>query len=251
MSAEELSELFDVLFNNITSNQAPGLNEYEKSLFLTKAQDEIIKNYFNPKGNKYGAGFDGNQKRQIDFSSIISVNTINDTEFNDAIFSTNENSRSIVFPSNVWMIINETVDVLRNNNTVRLTVKPISYSEYDRLMSKPFKRPIKYEAWRLINHEFSNKADLIVGPSDTIDKYIIRYIRKPKPIIVGPLDGLTINGYCFTGETTIDNSTEGCKLDPILHEEIVQRAVEIARTVWNDTGQGTAQPLIQIGERSE
>jgi len=37
MTVEEFSNQFDVLFNNITSNAAPGLNEYEKSVFLTKA----------------------------------------------------------------------------------------------------------------------------------------------------------------------------------------------------------------------
>jgi hypothetical protein len=48
----EFSSEFDVLYNNITSNQAPGLDEYEKSLFLTRAQDEVLKSYFNPKTNK-------------------------------------------------------------------------------------------------------------------------------------------------------------------------------------------------------
>jgi hypothetical protein len=53
MTAEEFSDQFDVLYNNITSNQAPGLTEYEKSVFLTKAQNEIVKNYFTAesKGN--------------------------------------------------------------------------------------------------------------------------------------------------------------------------------------------------------
>ena len=37
MKSEEFNNQFDVLYNNITSNQAPGLNEYEKSVFLTKA----------------------------------------------------------------------------------------------------------------------------------------------------------------------------------------------------------------------
>lgn len=37
MTLQEFSDEFDVLYNNITSNQAPGLNEYEKSVFLTKA----------------------------------------------------------------------------------------------------------------------------------------------------------------------------------------------------------------------
>lgn len=65
MTILEFSDQFDVLYNNITSNQAPGLNEYEKSLFLTKAQDEIIKNYFtaNSKGNNIQQGFDDSAKR--------------------------------------------------------------------------------------------------------------------------------------------------------------------------------------------
>lgn len=74
MTNQEFSNEFDVLYNNIMSNQAPGLDEYEKSVFLTKAQDEIVKNYFNPKGNKYQEGFDGNEKRQIDFSMIMRSN---------------------------------------------------------------------------------------------------------------------------------------------------------------------------------
>ena len=37
MTPIEFSTEFDVLYNNITSNQAPGLNEYEKSIFLLHA----------------------------------------------------------------------------------------------------------------------------------------------------------------------------------------------------------------------
>ena len=52
MTTQEFSNEFDVLYNNIMSNAAPGLDEYEKSVFLTKAQNEVLKNYFNPQGNK-------------------------------------------------------------------------------------------------------------------------------------------------------------------------------------------------------
>jgi hypothetical protein len=37
MTNPEFSDEFDIYYNNITSNQAPGLNEYEKSVFLTEA----------------------------------------------------------------------------------------------------------------------------------------------------------------------------------------------------------------------
>ena len=75
MSVEEMDNMFDVLYNNITSNQAPGLNAYEKSIFLTKGQDEILKNHFNPKskGNNTQDGFDGSIKRQVDFSMLTTV----------------------------------------------------------------------------------------------------------------------------------------------------------------------------------
>ena len=42
MTLDELSIQFDLLYNNISSNQAPGLTEYEKSVFLTQAQEAVI-----------------------------------------------------------------------------------------------------------------------------------------------------------------------------------------------------------------
>ena len=46
MTTQEFSIEFDILFNNINSNQSQGINEYEKSVFLTHAQNELIKNSF-------------------------------------------------------------------------------------------------------------------------------------------------------------------------------------------------------------
>jgi hypothetical protein len=37
MSVNEFSREFDILYNNIMSNAAPGIDDYEKSVFLTKA----------------------------------------------------------------------------------------------------------------------------------------------------------------------------------------------------------------------
>lgn len=294
MTAEEMDNMFDVLYNNITSTQAPGLNAYEKSIFLTKGQDEIVKNYFNPKskGNNTQEGFDDNPKRQIDFSMLTSVYSVprtvsidssdkkQDTEiatvsdvaieetskdvlidssdskqeiagsastpitigFGDSLFDTRNNTKSVVLPTDIMIAINEVAEVTRDNKTVLLQVTPIKFTEYSRLMLKPYKRPIKYQAWRLINSDSSRKVDIIVGPSDTITKYTIRYIRKPKPIIVSDLDGLTIEG---------EDSTCNCELDPILHEEIVQRAVELAKIAWAASTPEATQLFTTAGQRSE
>ena len=46
MTLQELNNEFDIHYNSIAGQSAPNLDAYEKSIFLTKAQLEIIKNYF-------------------------------------------------------------------------------------------------------------------------------------------------------------------------------------------------------------
>lgn len=298
MNLQEFDDQFDVLFNNITSNQAPGLNTYEKSVFLTKAQDEIVKNYFSAgsKGNSLGLGFDDSAKRQADFSHLMqtaslqtaslvdSSNNINisytvsdgegtstvDPETGESIISTggtatftveqiDPRSKVYAFPGNVFIVINESLYVGSSGNYTILQVLPLKYDEYVRLMSKPYKRPCKNQAWRLINQgKYSSNLDsdnryqkiveIITGPNydSSTMKYVVRYIRKPKPIIVGDLDGLTINGYSYS-----DLNQQGCELDPILHEDILQRAVELAKVAWTSNGQDNVQLVMQAGQRSE
>ena len=329
MTNQEFSNEFDVLYNNITSNQAPGLDEYEKSVFLTKAQDEIIKSYFNPRLNKTQEGFDGNERRQIDFSMIlkskviyptnvvrsrnfelstyngneynneqlkdteltftvpynkipVKINnasvhnntvsiyvdkpyellkyidtnyhtfqipedqshqefsiTIGDYDWNNPQFDTRENTKSVSLPSDILMLINEYAGVIRDGENKRLVVIPISYTEYSRVMSKPFKRPLKNQAWRLLEGTGDNKlADIIIGTNDTLRVYGIRYLKRPRAIILTTLDGVTLDGK--TTEQT-------CELDPILHPEILQRAVELAKAAY--TGDLTSQ--VALGQNSQ
>lgn len=307
MTNLEFSNEFDVLYNNITSNQAPGLDEYEKSVFLTKAQDEIVKAYFNPKTNKVQEGFDGNEKRQIDFSMIMrsftfkntvfipiiqtasensapqrvpqkQVNALvpsisrdmlasdvidnphnwtvheviivnNDIEtkasivspFKDPFFDDRSNTKAVEIDKDVLMFINEYVIVSRGDQKVRLTVVPINYTEYSRLMSKPYKRPLKFNAWRLLDNSNSkNRAELIVGPNDTITQYTIRYVKRPTPIVLSDLEDNLSLGDNISKETP-------CELDPILHPEILQRAVELAKAAY--TGDLTSQ--VALGQTSQ
>ena len=250
MDSIEWLDRFDLLYNNVTSNQAPGLTVWEISVFCTKAQDEILKNYFLPQSNPKQAGYDDNQKRQIDFSSLTVAAEISQGE--PPLFDKRTNTQSITLPEDIMVIINEMTNVLRNGAIVPLVTVPIKYDEYARRMSKPFKRPVKNQAWRLIIHDTKNKADLIIGPSDVFKSYDIRYVKQPKPIILDNLDGLTINGYEFDGPgATGSKRAKGCELDPMLHEEILQRAVELAKVAWTATGNDNIQAVIQAGQRSE
>lgn len=330
MTNEEFSNEFDILYNNITSNQAPGLDEYEKSVFLTKAQDEIIKSYFNPRLNKTQEGFDGNERRQIDFSMIlkskviyptnvvrsrnfefstyngneynneqlkdieltftvpynkipVKVNnasvhnntvsiyvdkpyellkyidtnyhtfqipedqsyqefsiTIGDYDWNNPQFDTRENTKSVSLPSDILMLINEYAGVIRDGENKRLVVIPISYTEYSRVMSKPFKRPLKNQAWRLLEGTGDNKlADIIIGANDILKTYGIRYLKRPNPIVLVDLTG---SGLSINGKYEVTQ----CELDEILHPEILQRAVELAKAAYI----GDLNSQVSLGQTS-
>ena len=246
MTILEMSDQFDVLFSNITSNQAPGLNEYEKSLFLTKAEKEIVKNYFTASsvGNTTKEGFDDSAKRQADFSVLMRTGACS-TVTMSATNKIDERSKVFSYPDDVFIVINETVKV---GSAIKQVI-PLRYDEYTRLMSKPFKRPLKNQVWRLINSGSVTgtvavkRVEIIAGVGEDVSSYSVRYVRVPKPIIVADLDGLTIDGQ--------GTASSECEIDPILHEDILQRAVELAKIAWTSTGQDNAQLMLQAGQRSE
>ena len=359
MTVQEFSDQFDVLYNNITSNQAPGLNEYEKSVFLTKAQEEIVKNYFSPKGNPKQDGFDDSPKRQADFSTL--VNTVV-PEYLSGASKFDARSFAFAYPENVFLTLNEQL----MDGSIPIVIVPISFDEYDRLMTKPYKFPPKYQAWRLLTKTSTNisyqttktytttgnqsvvivssygkpinfiiktlatvsepptvtETDSLVtitlkvgndvnsagyitkysldeignilyeyvgrilssgsgytvlptfsgGSAATIldalhpggqqnsgtssimaeiigrfvndPIYKIRYVKRPEPI---RLADFSTTGVSLGNGT----SAQTCLLPEHLHEEILQRAVELAKVAWTANGQDNAQMVIQAGQRSE
>ena len=245
MTTQEFSDGFDVLYNNVMSNQAPGLDEYEKSFFLTKAQDEILKNYFNPKGNKYQEGFDDNAKRQIDFSMVLKVGKATlIQEDNTEIEYVKLDSDSIIYklPSDIFIILNERLKL----NSRPILVIPINHSEYDRYSMKPYPFPTKNTVWRILGYGKEDDSKIFIGeiiksPEKTLsdsDDYTIRYVKQPDPIILSSITPASINGK--------DDTTE-CELDPILHQEILQRAVELAKAAYV----GDINSTVEMGKRSE
>lgn len=105
MTLPEFNSEFDILYNNIMSNAAPGLSIYEKSVLLTKAQTEIIKAYFSPSGNPDKLGFDMSEIRQSDFSGLIKV----DSPAKVPLVINKLDSRSTCYkkPTDALIILNE------------------------------------------------------------------------------------------------------------------------------------------------
>lgn len=253
MEITDFSLQFDVLYNNITSNRAPGLNEYEKSVFLTKAQNELVKNYFLPQSNLKQAGFDDNRRRQADFSNLIeNISLVPSSGSTDS--KIDKRSNSLLFelvnggsPLRVVAIVNESFTSTKNDETKLYTVVPMSLVEYSRAMKKPYNEPYKGQVWRLItkaglaNSTYTTTIEIVRRTVDIEDgatlRYNLTYVRFPEEIKLYSTNPIT-------GDTV---PTQPCELDESLHEEVLQRAVELAKVAW----QGDLNSSIEMGKRSE
>lgn len=257
MTRQEFLNQFDVYYNNSTSNQAPNLNGYEKSVFLTRAEYEVLKNYFNAKGNRLSDGFDDTPKRQIDFSTIIKKKTFTLTDATQAV-KLDSSLDDILF------ILSE--EVIEDGKSC--IVVPISYEEYRRHKSKPYPYPLKNQVWRIIEGDINSSILSLYGHyGKTITSYSIRYVKNPTPIVVDDNDvwpqdataiDLTVMGWPKISEEVSEESTEEentatvLEFPPIevpeeLHDEILQRAVELAKIAW----QGDLNSTLAGGQRSE
>lgn len=251
MTTSEFDVQFDIYYNNVTSNQAPGLNAYEKSVFLTRAQLQLVQEYFNPRIDGTEGGFDGSPKRQTDFSSITITESLSDLGSpsnyvrihpNSFIFKISQGGSGTYYSP--LAILNEFVTVLKVvdgvNHYDNLTVKPLSFTEYQRVMLQPYKYPPKGMAWRIMNNgEYAEViSPTLIGGTVT---YNVRYVRKPGPII---LEDLSTLGVTIDGETAVTN----CELPEEMHQDILERAVTLAKMAWQGTTMTQTALAVQAGK---
>lgn len=244
MTTREFSKEFDILYDNISSNKAPGLNEYEKSIFLTKAQEEIISQYYSGL-NSYQAGFEGNEDIRKALSQLVKTH-----KTSTLINSTNgisSNSKFFQIPDDTFFIVNERIklsssDACVNNKTIG--VKPITHDEYNVSIDNPFRKPSNTIAWRLdISNEEGKKLVEVICPNN-ISEYFCRYVEKPLPIILVNFEN---DDELSELELTIDgrNTEMTCQLSSELHREILNRAVEIAIRAYREN---TLQSNVQLNK---
>lgn len=224
MTTQEFSHEFDILYNNIKSNAAPGLDEYEKSVFLTDAQDQIVTQLY------LSGSFEATEltRRHLDNLKRQSV-LITPTQ--NVELASSSNSWFFTLPPDVRYIVRETVELTEpdcpDNKTI--DVLPMREDEFNTQIDNPFRKPSLKKrtktAWRLDYSDVpSTRKVEIVGPDDyAISKYIIRYIKKPRPIITQVLTDIATN-LSIDGLTAISQ----CELDETTHRFILKLAVQSA-----------------------
>lgn len=236
MTPNEFSSNFSTLLNSFASSYVFGteastsieLDEREKSFFLSKAQENMVIELYTGKST-FNESFEQTEELRRYLAPLVV-----ETELQPIAGSNNrllgmdkdsKNTKFFTLPDGtgdkpaVWFITYESAILAAGEGCDGLrvvSVYPVRQDEYERIKKNPFRGVNKRRALRL------DLSDGIVEirSSYNIASYYIRYLKKPRPIIVGQLDG----------DSPIDGLTEEtpCELPESLHQKILERAVLMA-----------------------
>lgn len=221
MTNEELSNEFDVLIEKNLPTSPFGaeyaalrFDEYEKSIFLTQAQESIVRSLYS--GNLTGESFEQTEELRKYLNELVKTYSPEKSEGKGLT----DNSYFYKLPIDTLFITYEAVksqdERLGCAKGSIIEVVPVTQDEFHKIKENPFRGPTKKRVLRL------DAGDSIVELISlyTIHEYLIRYVSRPEPIILVDLpDDLTIN----------DKSKETeCKLNPAVHRVILEMAVNLA-----------------------
>lgn len=218
MNIQEFSNSFDTLLQPYIAKESfseqnnLAFDEYEKSIFLTKAQEQIVLELYQE--------LEQSEEVRKYLSNLIKTdNYVPVGEQDETLINNNFKSYKVEISNDILFMIYEQCTLSDENNCINnkiVSVVPTIHDDLDKVLKNPFKSPNSRKVIRL---DFDNKIELISKYS--ISNYKVRYLKKPNPIILVALeDNLSINN----GDTKVSNG----ETNPILHERIVQRAVQLA-----------------------
>lgn len=218
MNVQEFSNSFDTLLQPYIAKESfskqnnLAFDEYEKSIFLTKAQEQIVLELYQE--------LEQSEEVRKYLSNLIKTdNYVPVGEQDETLINNNFKSYKVDISNDILFMIYEQCTLSDENNCINnkiVSVVPTIHDDLDKVLKNPFKSPNSRKVIRL---DFDNKIELI--SKYNISNYKVRYLKKPNPIILVALeDNLSINN----GDTKVSNG----ETNPILHERIVQRAVQLA-----------------------
>lgn len=227
MTTIEFSDAFDTLVNSYRRFKdfdkkeeldSIEFNEYEKSLFLTMAQDEIVVAAYTGR-NAFGESFEGTEEMRRYLDDL--VNTVKCNEDTSEHIAISPNSRFYQLPEDIAFIVYEQAtfedEGLGCFSGSIVNVQPVTHDEYNRTKNNPFRGPSKFRILRLD----AGKGIVELVSKYAFRDYMMRYVAKPKPII---LEDLSVTGLTIKEQSAISE----CQLNPVLHHTILKRAVQMA-----------------------
>lgn len=221
MTLNEINNEFDILYNNISSAGAPNLNEYEKSLFLTKAQDELVRMYYTGKNSNYNS-FESDEETRRYLDSLIKTKQVSLSSPQQYFGFKQYNVKK---DDSMLFIVRETAENASEGclNGVVMPIVPVTHEDINRIMNDPFKRPNERKVLRYDVDENGVYFNLL--SKYNLKSYTITYLKKPRPII---LEDLTPELFTIDGEWKHSEP----EIPDLLQHKVISRAVELAKATY-------------------
>lgn len=260
MNIQEFSEQFDTLYNQqyyvLFSMQNPvALDEYEKSVFLTRAQENVVETLYRA-GYGIPEGFEKTEYAR----RILSTLVMNDYGID---VTKDPSTEAVDYTEHVLPYVKVSGDLsqifLLNFNMVGIIYEhavfggddpcaagkiadiiPVKHDDLHRLLRNPHRGPSLRRVLRLdhsgdlvfSNFLFENegrKTVIELLSKYPVEKYFVRYIRLPNPIILTNLwpEGIE-NSIDLPPSINGEYDMMECELNPAVHKTILEEAVKLA-----------------------
>lgn len=220
MNTIEFSNEFDTLvdsyrrfkgFDSKEELDSLDFNEYEKSIFLTEAQSQIIIELYSGRSNKR-ASFEETEELRAYLRSLLKTVSLKEVIYPGT-------SQFFKLPIDLMFIVYEYATIVDTkagcfNNSI-IQVVPVTLDNLHRTKQNPFRRAGKK---RVLRADY-NSDTIEVLSEYHIGEYNIRYIVKPTPIVLADFSEVSIDGY---------NTITECNLNSVIHRDILERAVQLA-----------------------
>lgn len=232
---------FDLLYNNALSGSAPNLNNYEKSLFLTQAQEELIRDLYE--GKVDGLSYEQTERirRRLKPITVHKISTYDSSLNTDLTnLKISNDSKFFVIESDVWYI---TLERLTTTGGKLLKVKPITQDDYSLSNENSFRKPNKRKAWRLDLDNTESTSEIVeIISTENLSSYTYRYLKEPTPVVLVDLvDDSDVGGLGLTIRNTTDPTL------PVLpneaHTVLLNKAIILATLAYKEN---TLQNNVQI-----
>jgi hypothetical protein len=230
MTVEDFSNGFDVLAQSYT-RETSGLmefDEYEKSVFLTQAQNNLVISLYNNED----CSFEGSEKLRQDLRNLITTARIKDAQSDKFV----TNGYQFALPVDLLFIISEYAIFDKApfcDGDTQVEVVPVRHDEWFKRVKNPFRGPNKRRVLRLDNQfESKTRRNTLICPEGfTPVEYVVKYLKKPSPIILVNLkdENLTVDGV---------SKQQTCELCEEIHQTILENAVALAMQRYATVSKG-------------
>ena len=212
MKLQEFDLEFDILYNNINSGKAPGINALEKSILLTQAQDFVVQNLYST------LGFENDESVMQSLSPLVT--SLSYTQENKGIVKDEKNNNRYLVskPASLSYIVYESAKIENGCSETQVDVLPVKSDDFNKVYRNPFRGCTKLRVLRLLEED-----KIIIVSKYNVTNYYAKYIRRPRNIVLEDAVKFGVDGY---------TQQAACELPSSIHRTILYKAIELAKEAW-------------------